>query len=220
VTTFSQLPLWKRAFFTNAIAAIGVCIAFASSSAVLQTIFKVRIAVFTFAIMNLMLLVVGPRINAQKIADGTAANPRRVLYEALTERPFITTLVALELSGASRAMSTAIVFVRTSTSDYVRGMPNAHSLIFRLVGAAVPLGIIAALGLLGAIGLWRRCRWAWWLVLVLNGLAALVSGVLQLFKLNEFLLDPVAATAVVLLMLPTVRTEFRVVQKNRKPIPA
>jgi hypothetical protein len=77
------------------------------------------------------------------------------------------------------------------------------------MGAAVLMGGVAALWMLGAVGLWRSRPWAWWLVLVLNGLAAAISCVLQVLKPDEFLLDPAATTAVVLLLIRSVRTEFR-----------
>jgi uncharacterized protein YjeT (DUF2065 family) len=109
----------------------------------------------------------------------------------------------------SRATAASIVFVETSTSAYVRGMANAQSMSLRLMGAAVLMGGVAALWMLGAVGLWRSRPWAWWLVLVLNGLAAAISCVLQVLKPDEFLLDPAATTAVVLLLFRSVRTEFR-----------
>ena len=159
--------------------------------------------------MNFMLLVVGPRITSQKNKGEATAHPWSVAYQVLAERPFVVALLILQLLGVSRATATTIVFVETSTSAYVRGMANAQSMSLRLIGAAVLMGGVAVLWMVGAVGLWRSRPWAWWLVLVLNGLAATISCILQVLKPDEFLLDPAAMTAVVLLLLRSVRTEFR-----------
>jgi hypothetical protein len=66
VASFNGLPFWKRAFLTNAVAIVGVFTGFASAGVQLPTILKARIAVFTIALMNFMLLVVRPRIISQK----------------------------------------------------------------------------------------------------------------------------------------------------------
>jgi hypothetical protein len=207
--TFNQLPLWKRVLFTNAMAAGGVWIGFASSGVKLSAILQSRIAVFTVIFMNLMFLVVAPRINAQKNAGGTSLNPWRVFYQVLSERPLITALVILQLLAVARATATTVVFMQTSASEYVRSLPNAQSLSLRLIGASVLMAGVASLWVLTTVGLWRSRPWAWWLALVLNGLAAMVSVALQLIKHNEFLIDPLAITAVVLLLLRPVRIQFR-----------
>ena len=209
MTSSSQSPFWKRVFVINASTAIGVYTGFRFSGVKPPIILAVRIAVFTFALMNLMLLVVAPRLKAQKIVGIAAPNLWRVAYQVLAERPFIIALLILQLLGVSRATATAIVLMRTSLSDYVRGLPNAHSMILRLMGASVLILGVAFCWLLGAIGIWLSRPWAWWLVLVLNGLSATVSGVLQILKLDAFLLDPLAMVAVVLLLLRSVRKEFR-----------
>jgi len=64
---------------------------------------------------------------------------------------------------------------------------------------------VAGVWLAGAIGLWCNRRWAWWLALVLNGLAASITGVLQLLDLHSYLLDVGAIAASILLLLPSVR---------------
>jgi uncharacterized membrane protein (DUF2068 family) len=206
---FSQLPFWKRAVFTNAIAAIGVYVGFASSGVKLPTILQSRIAVFTFAFLNFMFLVVAPRINARRNAGEAALNPWRVFYQVVSERPFITALLILQLPAVARATATTVVFMETSASEYVRTLPNAQSMSLRLMGASVLMAGVASLWLLATVGLWRSRPWAWWLALVLNGLAAMVSVALQLIKHNEFLLAPLAITAVVLLLLRPLRIQFR-----------
>ncbi len=215
---FADLPFWKRAAVTNAAAAAGIFIGFASAKYRPSVLLDARIAVFTFGFMNLMLLVVAPRIRIKRIAGGPTPNPWGVVYEVLSERPFVTALVILRLWGVSRCISAAIIFADTSTSAYVRSMSNAELLILRLIGVSVLMACMAVLWLLGAIGLWRSRPWAWWLALVLNGLAAATGGIVQILKTNEFLLDPLAIIAVVLLLLQPVRTEFRRTRTGQQPI--
>ena len=215
-----QLPFWKRALFTNVIAALGVCLGFASSGAKLSVVVEARIAVFTFAFMNLFFLVVGPRLNTLRISGASPLNPWHVAFAVLAERPYVTLLVVLQLLGTARGAATTVLLIQTTAGNYVRGLPNAQSIRLRLVSASLLLACIIILWLLGAVGLWRGRRWAWWLALSLNGLAAMVTGVLQLSRMNEFLFDPLALTAVVLLLLPQVRLEFRKNYAAHKPVPA
>jgi hypothetical protein len=118
-------------------------------------------------------------------------------------------LLVLRLWGAARAAATTVVMVQASASDYVRSLPNAHSMTLRLISSSVLMASVAVLWLLAAIGLWRIHSWAWWLALALNGLAATFSMVLQFFKLDLSLLDLFAIAAVLLLLLRPVRAEFR-----------
>jgi uncharacterized protein YjeT (DUF2065 family) len=215
---FVQLTLWRRAVLTNAAAAVGIYIGLASSTVQLSVNADAYIAVFTIAMMNLMILVVMPRIHAQKTAGVTVINPWRVVYEVLAERPFITVLLILQLIGVSQGAATAIVLMQASASNYVHGLPNVQSMTLRLIGASVLMAGIAVLWLLGAVGLWQSRPWAWWLILVLNGLSATVSGALQVFRPDKFLVDIPATAAVVLLLLRPVRVEFRHVKTAIKQI--
>ncbi len=72
VRRFADLPFWKRAAATNAAAAVGVFIGFASAKYKPPVLLDAGIAVFTFGFMNLMLLVVAPRIQIKRIAGGAA----------------------------------------------------------------------------------------------------------------------------------------------------
>jgi hypothetical protein len=209
VKPLDQWPFWERAVFTNVIAAVGVYIGFASSGNKLSVNLEMRIAVFTIALFNLMFLVVRPRMNARKTASGAVPNPWSVVYEVLAERPFVTALLALQLWGTAQAAATTVVMMQASASNYVRSLPNAHSMSLRLLGSSVLMASVAVLWLLAAIGLWRIHSWAWWLALFLNGLAATVSVVIQFFKLDMSLLDIFAIAAVLLLLLRPVRAEFR-----------
>jgi hypothetical protein len=142
-------------------------------------------------------------------AENSKPSPWRVLYEVLAERPFVTALLILQLLGASKATATTIVFLHSAFSDYVRGLPNAQPMTLRLIGASALMAVVAILWFIGAIGLWQSRPWAWWLVLVLNGLSATVSAAVQTLKWDEFLFDPLAMAAVVLLLIRSVRAEFR-----------
>jgi len=202
-------PIWRRAVLTNVMTAIGVYIGFASSDVKLSVDLRVRIAVFTFALMNLMLLVVRPRVLAQVSAGTGTRNPWRVFYDVICGRPFITLLCVLQLVGVAQATSATMKFIQASASDYVRALPNAETATLHLIGASALMAAVAALWLLAAVGLWRGDSWAWWLALILNGLAAAVTIALQLMKRDEFLLDPLAIAAVALLLYRPVRMQFR-----------
>jgi hypothetical protein len=102
-------PIWQRAVLTNVITAIGIYIGFASSDVKLSVDLRVRIAVFTFALMNWMLLVVRPRVLAQDSA-GTR-NSWGIFYEVICGRPFITLLCVLQLVAVARATSATIKFI-------------------------------------------------------------------------------------------------------------
>ena len=143
-----EWPFWKRVVFTNVIAAVGVYVGFASSGVKLSVILEMRIAVFTIAFMNLMFLVVGPRIYARKADGGTAPSPFSVSYEVLAERPFVTVLLVLQLWGVARATAGGVVMMQASASDYVRSLPNAHSMRLRLIGSSVLATGVAVYGCL------------------------------------------------------------------------
>ena len=209
MTSVDSWPFWQRAIFWNVIAIVGVYVGFASSSVKLPVIFEMRIAVFTIAFMDLMFLVVRPRIYARKTAGGNLANPFSVVCEILAEHPFVTALLILQLWGAARAIAASVVMMQASASVYVRSLPNAHSMTLRLIGSSVLMASVALLWVLAAIGLWKIRSWAWWLALALNGLAAMTGIVIQFFKLDPSIIDIVAIAAVFLLLLRPVRAEFR-----------
>jgi hypothetical protein len=71
------------------------------------------------------------------------------------------------------------------------------------------LAAVGVLWLLSAIGLWQTRNWAWWLVLCLNGLASLITIVLQLLKRDQFLIDLLATGAVLLLLSSPTRKVFK-----------
>jgi hypothetical protein len=212
MTHVDRWPIWQRAVLTNVVTAIGIYIGFASSDVKLSVDLRVRLAVFTFAFMNLMLLVVRPRVLAQHFAGAGAQNPWGAFYEVVCGRPFITVLCVFQLVGVARATSTTIKLIQASVSDYVQALPSAETATLHLIGASALMATVAALWLLAALGIWRGDSWAWWLALALNGLAAAVTIALQLMKRDEFLLDPLAIAAVALLLYRPVRIQFKPVQ--------
>jgi uncharacterized membrane protein (DUF2068 family) len=220
VKSWDELPYWPRAIATNAIAVVGVAIGLEWRGIRLPINDKVYISIFTIVLLNFMLLVVRPRIIAQKTQGEVAPNPWRVLYGSLAERPFVTALFILQLFGASRSAAAIATLMQTAASEYVRRLPDAQDVTLRLIVASAVLAGVAILSFIGAIGLWQSRRWAWWLVLVLNGLSATVSAVVQTLKWDQFLLDPLAMAVVVLLLTRPVRMEFRGDQSKLKHVSA
>ena len=206
-----QWPLWARALFWNACIAAGEFLGFALSRTNLSSDLLARIGVFTLAFMNVMLLSVRPRILAGR-TNGNLVKPWSALYRVIADRPLAITVFVLQLLGVGRATAATISLARTSMSAYVAAQPNAQHLIHRLVGASVVMAAVAILWTVGAVGLWQNRRWAWWLALVLNGLAAATCAILQVLKPDQFLLDIPSTIAVVLLLFPSVRNGFRVNQ--------
>jgi hypothetical protein len=199
---------WQWALFTNVVGALGIGLGFLSGTK-LSADQRVYIAVFYFVLLNLVFLVVRPRVAVARAA-GKSPNGISVLYEVLAERPILTLICGLQVLGASRGTATTVQFLETWTTPYVRNLPNSESVARRLILASILMGIVALLWWLGAVGLWIGRRWSWWLALILNAVAATTSGIIQLLKLNEWLFDPWATAAVVLLLLHSVRLYFNI----------
>jgi len=159
--------------------------------------------------MNLMFLAVRPRLIALRASGATELNPFRILYEVLKERPLITVLCIFQLIAACRATATTIQIIQSTASEYVQRSPKAHYVTPKMELASMFMAADSALWFLSAIGLWRTRSWAWWMALVLNALAAIVSALVQLAAMNQFLFDPLATVAVVLLLVQPVRKYFR-----------
>jgi len=206
---FDQLPLSQRVVITNAIAAGGVFTGFAVSDVKPAARIYVYIAVFIIAFVNLMFLAVRPRLVALRATGATSLNSFHSLYEILKERPLITALCIFQLIAGCRATATTIQIIQSTTTEYVRSLPNAHSVMSKMELGSLFMAADSALWLLSAIGLWRTRSWAWWVALVLNALAAIVSGLVQLTTMNRFLFDPLATLAVVLLLIQPVRKYFQ-----------
>jgi hypothetical protein len=146
--------MWQWALFTNVIAALGIYFGFLSSEVKLSSSMQVYIAVPTIVFLNLLFLVVRPRIRAARSVGQSAPSSIGVLYAVLAKRPLLTSLCILQLVGASRSAATTIQILQASTSDYVRGLPNSGSMVSRLTLSSILMGSVALLWFLGVIGLW------------------------------------------------------------------
>ena len=211
-------PLRKWVLFTNAMGAVGICLGFLSGTR-LPADLRVYIAVPAIVFLNLMFLVVRPRMAVARAA-GKPPNAMGVLYELLSERPILTLVCVLQLVGATRSTAATVQILQTSTRATLQSLPNSQSMVVRLIAASILMGLVTLLWWLGAVGLWVGRRWAWWLALTLNAQAAMTTGIIQLFKLNEWLFDPWATTAVLLLLLRPIRQHFEVGYSRAKHVEA
>lgn len=204
--SINEWPLWKRALLLNAAGVAGAAISLATTEPRLIR-YGAGATVFALAFINFMFFVVGPRLRtARKTGEDVTAMD--VFFKVVREQPLIFALVVLLLVGASKSEATAVVFAQASNSTYVRGLPNATTIAHRAIAMSVAMGCIGLLWATGALGLWARRNWAWWLSLVLNGLAAGVTILLQLFTWHSYVLDSFATAAVVLLLVPRLRHSF------------
>jgi hypothetical protein len=200
--TFDQWDTWKRALVVNALGIVGAGFGFSSSETKLSPKYEIPIVVFVLAFLNLMFLVVRPRILAAR-AGGRVVAAFPLFIEVVRERPLIVCLVVLQLFGISRSATAAATFLQVASGERLRSLSNTSG--FWMVICSSVMTAVAGVWLAGAIGLWCNRRWAWWLALVLNGLAASITGVLQLLDLHSYLLDVGAIAASILLLLPSVR---------------
>jgi len=160
-----------------------------------------RVAVFFFAFTNLLFLIAQRR-------QRSLSSQRTLFREAwatVAERPVITALVIMQLWAVARCVGSVIILSRAYSSPQAA----AQNLRGRVVLAGVLLVIVGFLWLASAAGLWQTKMWAWWVALVLNVLSAGISILLQMFKLDQFLIDPVATLMVVLLLWPATRRLFK-----------
>ncbi len=202
--SFDQWTIWKRVFTVNALGAVGVTFGFVSSEAKLSPTYCVPIAVFTLAFLNLMLLIVRPRILAAR-AEGKPNQALTVMVDVVRRRMLIVLLVVLQLVGVSRAATAAITVLQVGGGD-VRSLADPSNLSFWMVVYSAVMIVIAGVWLASAVGLGCSRSWAWWLALVLNGLAASITVVLQVLDWHSYPTDIGALTAVILLLVPAVRS--------------
>jgi hypothetical protein len=196
---------WRRALLLNGAAAVGIVLALASRNET-ELDYGARAGVFVLAFMNFMFFVVRRRVLAAR--PGASTTTMSVFAGVIGEQPFILTIAVLLLVGSSRSAATAVSFAHWSGSTYVRGLPNASVLVPRMIMMSVLMAGIALLWFVDAVGLWARHPWAWWLALLLNGLAAGISLILQVSHWHTYLVDAFATVAVILLLLPGVRTKY------------
>ena len=203
---FDQWSVWKRACIVNALGAIGVALGFASSGAKLSPTYSVPIAVFTLALLNLMFLILRPRIVATRAEGKPNATALSMLGDVVRKRPLIVLLVLLQLIAVSRSATASVTFFELA--DF-RSLLDPSNLTFWTTVYSAAMMVVAGIWLASAIGIWCRRSWAWWLALVLNGIAASTTAVLQLVDWHSYVIDIGAIVAFVLLLLPAVRTGNR-----------
>lgn len=199
---------WTRIIWINAAMVLGLLIGFRISTPVTAD-WTARIAVFMLAVFNLMIFVVAPRLAA--VGEyGIRRNPYGEFWTVIIERPVVTAICSIQLWGVARSLGSTITMFRTSSGDYVKGLPNSESIKTRLIVMSILMFCVGMVWLLGAIGVWRTRKWAWWLALCLNGLASTVTIFLQIFTRHSFLIDIASTTAFVALLLPSTRRLFLV----------
>ena len=208
----NQWPRWKQALLINVAAVIGITIAIGSTNAK-ESEYGVRAGVFILAFVNFMFFVVRPKLFAAKTM-GSSVSWVQLSFEAIRKEPLVSAVSVILLMGASQSAAAAITFASSSSSAYVRNLPNSSTIATRMVAMSFVMTVIASCWFADAVGLWARRRWAWWLALVLNGLAAAVTVTVQLLNPRTYLIDVFALTAVTLLLLPQMRGLYR-----RRPSP-
>ncbi len=210
---FDDWSEWKRATALNLTGSLGLLIGFFSAGVRLSPDYYAYASVFALAYLNFMFLVVRPQLLEARRTK-PESSMWHVLLKILRDRLFIIVLVVLQLLGVSRSAGTSARFLLYARSAYVRGLANATVSAHRLTLISVEMTFIALIWLLSAIGLWQGRSWAWWLAVVLNGLAAGISAAVQLASWHSYALDTFPTIALVFLFLPMVRNRGKKVVVN------
>jgi hypothetical protein len=209
---FKDWPLWKRALFINIAGVVGVALGFATSDVKLSPSFCVPVAVFVFASLNLISFSLLPRIAANRTLGQQTSIPNAFIG-LVRERSFIFLLLINQLIGASQLLTIAVSLIQVLVRRATPPTASAQSVLF----STLVIIAVAAVWTLSALGLWRSRAWAWWLALALNGIHVLVIFVAQylaLFVLGRYeslvgWSEIASVIALIVLMLPIVRAEFR-----------
>jgi hypothetical protein len=192
-----------KEIWLNCAVVAGIIIGLSTSGQSLSAQAASIVAVFFFALFNLLFLEAQPRL-AQK-----ATTNRSDLYKeacaAMAERPVITVLVIFQLWAAARCLGTVISFCRAYSAPQI----VSQNLQGKTVMFCTAMAFVGLLWLVSAAGIWHRRVWAWWLALVLNGVDAGTTTLVQLFAPHQFLVDIIALLAIALLLLPRTRLLFR-----------
>jgi hypothetical protein len=192
-----------KAIWLNCAAIAGIIIGLSSAGRSLSGQAAGRVAVFFFAGFNLLLLEAQPRL-AQRDAE-VRGNLYKEAWTAIAERPIISLLVLMQLWAVARCPGTVITVGRAYTTPQIA----SQHLQGRVVMLSTVMVLVGMLWLASAAGIWRRRAWAWWLAIALNTLDAGTTILIQVLKPNQFLIDPVAVLAIILLLLPSTRPMFR-----------
>jgi len=193
----------------NAAMVLGVLIGFRLSPPI-SVEWSARVIVFCLAFFNLFFFGIVLRITAATTQGSVRRDPYSELFVAVSERPAATVLACIQLWGGARGLATAVTMFRAASGDYVKSLPNAGSIQTRLILVSMVMVLMGAAWLLGAVGVWRTRRWAWWLTLCLNGLASATTIALQVFTPHEFLVDVGSTVAVIVLLVPSTRRAFHI----------
>lgn len=200
---FDQWSVGKRALVVNALGIAGVALGFASSGVKLSPTYSVPITVFAFAFLNVIFLILRPRIVAARAGGKPKAAALHLLVDMVRERPLVVALVVLQLIAVSRSVTASVTFLSLAS---FRSLLDPSNLSFWMAVYSGVMMLVAGIWLTSAVGIWCRRSWAWWLALILNSLAAGITAVLQLVDLHAYVIDIGAITALILLLLPAVRS--------------
>jgi hypothetical protein len=129
-------PLWKRVSFVNVATLIGISMGFASAQAPLSPSYCVPVAVLAGALMNVMFLVARPKIIKARREGLDPPTVWVALWSVVRERPVIILIVVLQMIGTSRSLTTAVIFIQSSRSSYVRSLPSASMIATRMIATS------------------------------------------------------------------------------------
>jgi O-antigen ligase len=181
----------------------GIIVGFWSAPQLLSGQVTGTVAVAFFSWFNLLFLVAQSRV-AKRPAEARS-NVYKEAWCAIAKRPLISVLVLLQLWGVARCLGSVMTLGRA----YSNPETVSQDLQGRVLLVCALLAIVGLLWLAGAAAIWKTRTWSWWLALALNGLAAGTTMLIQMFKRDEFLIDPVAVLMFVLLILPVTRRQFK-----------
>jgi len=198
-------PPILRVIYWNLAILAGIVLGFLGVSRLPSGNATARIAIFWLACVNLVLFVVKPRLTA----SGRNNDFVRASWHAIAERPIVSLVVVMQLWSAGQALGSAITLASTYRSEAV----VSQHLQSRLVLVSILMSVIGVVWLIGAFALWQQKRWGWWLAVILNGLSACTGifaqvAALTVLKRNDFLVDPVAITTVIVLLMTRTRLIF------------
>lgn len=192
-----------RAIWLNCAVVAGIIIGFSTSGYSLSAQAMGIVAVSFLALFNLVFLEAQPRL--AESASGNRSSVYKEAWSAIAERPIITMLVALQLWAVARCLGTVITLAKAYSTPQIA----SQNLQGRTVMLCAAMSFVGLLWLTSAAGIWRRRAWAWWLALVLNGIDAGTTILIQLVAPHQFLVDVIALIAIALLLLPKTRPLFR-----------
>jgi hypothetical protein len=198
-----MIPGVLKTFWLNCAVCAGIIVGLWSAPQSVSGQVTGTVAVAFFSLFNLLFLVAQPRVAKRPAEAGS--NVYKEAWCAIAEKPLISVLVLMQLWGVGRCLGSVITLGRA----YANPQTVSQNLQGRVLLVCALLAFVGLLWLAGAAGIWKTQTWAWWLALALNGLAAGTTMLIQMFKRDEFLIDPVSVLMFVLLILPVTRRQFK-----------